>query len=50
MFIHVLCVCSQVFTSYIDLLYPTADRNERLRDAYYFTCDCKECKTKSKVR
>ncbi|XP_041716338.2 N-lysine methyltransferase SMYD2-A [Coregonus clupeaformis] len=38
----------EVFTSYIDLLYPTADRNERLRDAYYFTCDCKECKTKSK--
>ncbi|KAL0967825.1 hypothetical protein UPYG_G00257660 [Umbra pygmaea] len=38
----------EVLTSYIDLLYPTADRNERLRDAYYFTCDCKECKNKSK--
>ncbi|KAJ8009670.1 hypothetical protein DPEC_G00093910 [Dallia pectoralis] len=38
----------EVLTSYIDLLYPTEDRNIRLRDAYYFTCDCKECKTKSK--
>uniref|UniRef100_A0A3P8ZFP8 [histone H3]-lysine(4) N-trimethyltransferase n=1 Tax=Esox lucius TaxID=8010 RepID=A0A3P8ZFP8_ESOLU len=38
----------EVLTSYMDLLYPTADRNKRLRDVYYFTCDCKECKTKSK--
>ncbi|XP_048841092.1 N-lysine methyltransferase SMYD2-like isoform X1 [Brienomyrus brachyistius] len=38
----------EIFTSYIDLLYPTEDRIERLRDAYYFTCDCKECSTKSK--
>ncbi|KAF4092086.1 hypothetical protein AMELA_G00016910 [Ameiurus melas] len=38
----------EVYTSYIDLLYPTEDRMERLRDSYYFTCDCKECKTKSK--
>ncbi|KAM4633885.1 N-lysine methyltransferase SMYD2-B [Polymixia lowei] len=38
----------EVLISYIDLLYPTDDRNSRLRDSYYFTCDCKECKTKSK--
>ncbi|MCI4395738.1 hypothetical protein PGIGA_G00195530 [Pangasianodon gigas] len=38
----------EIYTSYIDLLYPTEDRMERLRDSYYFTCDCKECKTKSK--
>ncbi|KAK3506681.1 hypothetical protein QTP70_014290 [Hemibagrus guttatus] len=38
----------EIFTSYIDLLYPTEDRIERLRDSYYFTCDCKECITKSK--
>ncbi|XP_071773856.2 N-lysine methyltransferase SMYD2-A-like [Centroberyx gerrardi] len=38
----------EVLISYIDLLYPTDDRNERLRDSYYFTCDCQECKTKSK--
>ncbi|XP_062857190.1 N-lysine methyltransferase SMYD2-B [Trichomycterus rosablanca] len=36
----------EIFTSYIDLLYPTEDRMERLRDSYYFTCDCTECKTK----
>uniref|UniRef100_A0AAY4B0U6 [histone H3]-lysine(4) N-trimethyltransferase n=1 Tax=Denticeps clupeoides TaxID=299321 RepID=A0AAY4B0U6_9TELE len=38
----------EVYTSYIDLLYPTEDRNVRLKDAYYFTCDCKECATKAK--
>lgn len=38
----------EVLISYIDLLYPTEDRNDRLRDCYYFTCDCKDCKTKSK--
>ncbi|KAJ8410231.1 hypothetical protein AAFF_G00202120 [Aldrovandia affinis] len=38
----------EVLTSYIDLLYPTEDRNERLRDSYFFTCDCKECTTKTK--
>ncbi|XP_060762864.1 N-lysine methyltransferase SMYD2-B [Neoarius graeffei] len=38
----------EIYTSYIDLLYPTEDRMERLRDSYYFTCDCIECKTKSK--
>ncbi|KAI1897235.1 hypothetical protein AGOR_G00081190 [Albula goreensis] len=38
----------EVLTSYIDLLYPTEDRNERLRDSYFFTCDCKECTTKAK--
>ncbi|MEJ1270551.1 SET and MYND domain containing 2 [Cricetulus griseus] len=27
----------EVFTSYIDLLYPTEDRNDRLRDSYFFT-------------
>lgn len=39
----------QVFTSYIDLLYPTEDRNDRLRDSYFFTCECQECTTKDKV-
>ncbi|XP_036398459.1 N-lysine methyltransferase SMYD2-A isoform X2 [Megalops cyprinoides] len=38
----------EIFSSYIDLLYPTEDRNERLRDSYFFTCDCKECSTRSK--
>ncbi|XP_023647583.1 N-lysine methyltransferase SMYD2-A isoform X1 [Paramormyrops kingsleyae] len=38
----------EIFTSYIDLLYPTEDRNERLKDSYFFTCECKECITKSK--
>ncbi|XP_076023693.1 N-lysine methyltransferase SMYD2-A-like [Genypterus blacodes] len=38
----------EVLISYIDLLYPTDDRNLRLRDSYYFTCNCKECKSKSK--
>uniref|UniRef100_A0A3Q1HYZ6 [histone H3]-lysine(4) N-trimethyltransferase n=1 Tax=Anabas testudineus TaxID=64144 RepID=A0A3Q1HYZ6_ANATE len=38
----------EVLISYIDLLYPTDDRNNRLRETYYFTCDCKECKSKSK--
>uniref|UniRef100_A0A3Q1MZQ5 N-lysine methyltransferase SMYD2 n=1 Tax=Bos taurus TaxID=9913 RepID=A0A3Q1MZQ5_BOVIN len=39
----------EVFTSYIDLLYPTEDRNDRLRDSYFFTCECQECTTKDKV-
>lgn len=39
----------QIFTSYIDLLYPTEDRQDRLRDSYFFTCDCRECATKAKV-
>ncbi|CAN2387425.1 SET and MYND domain containing 2a [Pristimantis euphronides] len=38
----------EVFTSYIDLLYPTEDRNDRLKDSYFFTCDCNECSTKKK--
>ncbi|XP_055770198.1 N-lysine methyltransferase SMYD2-A-like [Salvelinus fontinalis] len=38
----------EVFNSYIDLLYPTDDRNERLRDSYFFTCVCDECATRSK--
>ncbi|PKU48916.1 n-lysine hypothetical protein [Limosa lapponica baueri] len=38
----------EVFTSYIDLLYPTEDRNDRLRDSYFFNCDCRECMTKEK--
>ncbi|KAM9016379.1 N-lysine methyltransferase SMYD2 isoform 2-T2 [Ara ararauna] len=38
----------EVFTSYIDLLYPTEDRNNRLRDSYFFDCDCEECVTKEK--
>ncbi|XP_047429691.1 N-lysine methyltransferase SMYD2-B [Mugil cephalus] len=38
----------EVLISYIDLLYPTDDRNMRLRESYYFTCDCQDCKTKSK--
>ncbi|XP_067239033.1 N-lysine methyltransferase SMYD2-B [Chanodichthys erythropterus] len=37
----------EIYISYIDLLYPTEDRIERLRDAYYFSCDCKECTSKS---
>ncbi|XP_077075736.1 N-lysine methyltransferase SMYD2-B [Siphateles boraxobius] len=37
----------EIYTSYIDLLYPTEDRIEKLRDVYYFSCDCKECTTKS---
>ncbi len=47
-----LCVIStlKVLISYIDLLYPTDDRNNRLRESYYFTCECQECKSKSKVR
>uniref|UniRef100_A0A672ZTP8 [histone H3]-lysine(4) N-trimethyltransferase n=1 Tax=Sphaeramia orbicularis TaxID=375764 RepID=A0A672ZTP8_9TELE len=40
----------EVLISYIDLLYPTDDRNNRLRESYYFTCDCQECKSKSQVR
>lgn len=40
----------QVFNSYIDLLYPTEDRRERLLDSYFFTCQCSECTTESKVR
>ncbi|XP_071238214.1 N-lysine methyltransferase SMYD2-A-like isoform X2 [Salvelinus alpinus] len=38
----------EIFNSYIDLLYPTDDRNERLRDSYFFTCVCNECATRSK--
>ncbi|XP_058021382.1 N-lysine methyltransferase SMYD2 isoform X3 [Ahaetulla prasina] len=38
----------EIFTSYIDLLYPTEDRNDRLKDSYFFTCDCRECFTKEK--
>ncbi|XP_033873159.2 N-lysine methyltransferase SMYD2-like [Acipenser ruthenus] len=38
----------EVFTSYIDLLYPTDDRNDRLKDSYFFNCECKECATKGK--
>ncbi|KAG5277553.1 hypothetical protein AALO_G00118930 [Alosa alosa] len=38
----------RILTSYIDLLYPTDDRNERLRDAYFFTCNCKECSSRAK--
>ncbi|MBZ3878784.1 N-lysine methyltransferase SMYD2 [Sciurus carolinensis] len=36
------------FTSYIDLLYPTEDRNDRLRDSYFFTRECRGCTTKDK--
>uniref|UniRef100_A0A8C3H2B2 [histone H3]-lysine(4) N-trimethyltransferase n=1 Tax=Corvus moneduloides TaxID=1196302 RepID=A0A8C3H2B2_CORMO len=38
----------EIFSSYIDLLYPTEDRNDRLRDSYFFSCDCRECVTKEK--
>lgn len=38
----------EIFTSYIDLLYPTEDRNDRLKDSYFFSCECKECATKAK--
>uniref|UniRef100_A0AAQ4NRV0 [histone H3]-lysine(4) N-trimethyltransferase n=1 Tax=Gasterosteus aculeatus aculeatus TaxID=481459 RepID=A0AAQ4NRV0_GASAC len=37
----------EVLISYIDLMYPTDDRNNRLRESYYFTCDCRDCKSKS---
>ncbi|KAI3364308.1 hypothetical protein L3Q82_011106 [Scortum barcoo] len=39
----------EVLISYIDLLYPTDDRNNRLRESYYFTCECQECKSRSKA-
>ncbi|KAK3563264.1 hypothetical protein QTP86_019342 [Hemibagrus guttatus] len=38
----------EIFNSYIDLLYSTEDRTERLQQSYFFTCDCTECTTKSK--
>ncbi|XP_034383715.1 N-lysine methyltransferase SMYD2-like [Cyclopterus lumpus] len=38
----------EVLISYIDVLYPTDDLNNRLRETYYFTCDCRDCKNKSK--
>ncbi|XP_072217900.1 N-lysine methyltransferase SMYD2-like [Leuresthes tenuis] len=38
----------ELLISYIDLLYPTDDRNNRLREYYYFTCECPECTNKSK--
>ncbi|XP_020570232.1 N-lysine methyltransferase SMYD2 isoform X2 [Oryzias latipes] len=38
----------EVLISYIDLLYPTDDRNSRLRESYYFTCNCLECQNKQK--
>ncbi|XP_072298561.1 N-lysine methyltransferase SMYD2-like [Eucyclogobius newberryi] len=37
----------EVFISYIDLIYPTDDRNNRLRESYYFTCECPECQSRS---
>ncbi|XP_066529199.1 N-lysine methyltransferase SMYD2-A [Hoplias malabaricus] len=46
--VHEIHPGEEIFNSYIDLLYPTEDRNERLKDSYFFTCDCKECFTKSK--
>lgn len=51
-FFNVLSVISrlQVLISYIDLLYTTEDRNSRLRESYFFTCDCQECSSKSMVR
>ncbi|XP_074541368.1 N-lysine methyltransferase SMYD2-B-like [Halichoeres trimaculatus] len=38
----------EVLIGYIDLLYPTDDRNSRLRESYYFSCECPECRTRSK--
>ncbi|XP_027015566.1 N-lysine methyltransferase SMYD2-A isoform X2 [Tachysurus fulvidraco] len=38
----------EIFNSYIDLLYSTEDRKERLEQSYFFNCDCTECTTKSK--
>uniref|UniRef100_A0A8C7X9J4 [histone H3]-lysine(4) N-trimethyltransferase n=1 Tax=Oryzias sinensis TaxID=183150 RepID=A0A8C7X9J4_9TELE len=38
----------EIFNSYIDLLYPTEDRKERLLDSYFFVCQCTECTIKSK--
>ncbi|ELW55465.1 N-lysine methyltransferase SMYD2 [Tupaia chinensis] len=46
--VHEISPGEEVFTSYIDLLYPTEDRNDRLRDSYFFTCECHECTTKDK--
>ncbi|XP_072121245.1 N-lysine methyltransferase SMYD2-like [Mobula birostris] len=43
-----ICPGEEIFTSYIDLLYPTEDRQDRLRDSYFFTCDCRECATKAR--
>ncbi|TNM94936.1 hypothetical protein fugu_017695 [Takifugu bimaculatus] len=37
----------EVLISYIDVLYPTEDRNNRLRESYYFTCQCEECESRS---
>ncbi|XP_068609578.1 N-lysine methyltransferase SMYD2-like [Brachionichthys hirsutus] len=37
----------ELLISYIDPLYPTEDRNNRLRESYYFTCGCQECRSKS---
>ncbi|CAG09169.1 unnamed protein product, partial [Tetraodon nigroviridis] len=37
----------EVLISYIDVLYPTEDRNTRLRESYYFTCQCQECGSQS---
>ncbi|GAA6084502.1 N-lysine methyltransferase SMYD2-A isoform X1 [Tachysurus ichikawai] len=38
----------EIFNSYIDLLYSTEDRTERLEQSYFFSCDCTECTTNSK--
>ncbi|XP_056283852.1 N-lysine methyltransferase SMYD2-like isoform X2 [Pseudoliparis swirei] len=38
----------EVLISYIDVLFPTDDRNNRLRECYYFTCDCQDCNNMSK--
>uniref|UniRef100_A0A3B3X681 [histone H3]-lysine(4) N-trimethyltransferase n=1 Tax=Poecilia mexicana TaxID=48701 RepID=A0A3B3X681_9TELE len=38
----------EIFDSYIDLLYPTEDRRERLLDSYFFMCQCTECTSRSK--
>ncbi|XP_077408063.1 N-lysine methyltransferase SMYD2-A-like isoform X1 [Vanacampus margaritifer] len=38
----------EVLTSYIDLLYPTDERNDRLSESYRFTCDCAECRSGAK--
>uniref|UniRef100_A0A3B5LYU1 SET domain-containing protein n=1 Tax=Xiphophorus couchianus TaxID=32473 RepID=A0A3B5LYU1_9TELE len=38
----------EIFDSYIDLLYPTEDRRERLLESYFFMCQCTECTTRSK--
>ena len=41
----------EFFTSYIDLLYPTEDMNDWLRDFFFFyACKSKDVPTKTRIR